>query len=142
MSTTTTSRSIVAYATVLLLFAVLDGIWLGVIAMDWYRSAFADLLREPFITWPWIVFYLVYSMIVVALAVSPSQHSSVSAALGRGAMLGAAAYGTYNLTGYSIIEGWPLSMMWVDWVWGTVATAMLGAGGRWVVNRFTGSASS
>lgn len=142
MSRSTTSRVVVAYITVLVLFAVLDGLWLGVIAMDWYRSAFADLLREPFITWPWLVFYAGYSMVVVSLAICPSRQDSVLAALGRGAMLGAAAYGAYNLTGYSIINGWPLSMMWVDWVWGTVATATLGAGGRWVVNRFTDSAPS
>ncbi|GGW91224.1 DUF2177 family protein [Alteromonas halophila] len=128
--------TLIAYITVLLLFAVLDGIWLGIIAMPWYQDAFAGLLREPFITWPWMVFYLAYCLIVVVLAVCPGRHTSVLSALGRGAMLGAAAYGTYNLTGYSIIAGWPLNMTLVDLAWGTVATALLSTAGRAMINRF------
>ncbi len=127
-------RIVYAYLTVLLLFAALDSLWLGVIARDWYMQAFAAILREPFITWPWITFYLGYSAIVVALAVCPGRNGSVSGSLLRGALLGCAAYGTYNLTGYSIIAKWPLSMMWIDWLWGTIATALLAAGSRWVVN--------
>lgn len=138
MSRPSVSRSLYAYLAALLLFAVLDGLWLGLIAMDWYRSAFADLLREPFITWPWVVFYLGYSAIVVALAVCPGRNDSVGVATLRGALLGCAAYGAYNLTGYSIIAGWPLTMMLVDWLWGTLATAVLAAGGRFTLSRISG----
>lgn len=116
-----------AYITVLLAFAVLDGLWLGLIANDWYMTAFAPLLRDTFITWPWVTFYLLYGGAVVFLAISPS--SSMSGALARGAALGATAYGTYNLTAYSIIGQWPWQMTWIDWVWGSVATALLSLAG-------------
>lgn len=114
---------LVAYTTVLLTFGVLDGIWLGVIAMPWYQAAFEGLLREPFIMWPWVTFYLLYGLAVVFLAIRPNLNQPKAAAL-AGAALGATAYGTYNLTGYSIIADWPLSMSLIDWCWGTVATAV------------------
>ncbi len=36
-------------------FAVLDFLWLGVIADSWYQSEMAPLLRSQFITWPWLL---------------------------------------------------------------------------------------
>lgn len=119
--------AIIAYLTVLLAFAILDGLWLGVIANSWYMTAFEPLLRKTFITLPWITFYLLYGAAVVFLSISPSV--TVSGALTRGAALGATAYGTYNLTAYSIIGEWPWHMTWIDWLWGTIATALLAASG-------------
>ena len=123
----------IAYIAILITFGVLDGLWLGVIAMPWYQSAFEELLREPFITWPWITFYLLYGLAVVYLAVKPNIGNVKSSFL-AGAALGATAYGTYNLTGYSIIEGWPLNMTMIDWTWGTVATAINGFAGAAAAN--------
>ncbi|MEW9797783.1 DUF2177 family protein [Alteromonas sp. CYL-A6] len=123
-------RYLKAYLAVLFMFALLDGVWLGVVAMDWYRDAFSTLLRDPFITWPWVVFYLGYSAAVVGLAVNPERQETSLTCLGRGALLGAAAYGTYNLTGYAIISDWPLGMTLVDLAWGTVATALLAVSGH------------
>ena len=54
--------------------------------------------------------------------------------LWRGFVLGAAAYGTYNLTNYALVVNWPLSIMIKDWLWGAVLTSsctMLG-GLLWV----------
>lgn len=122
-----------AYFAVLLAFALLDGLWLGAIAMDWYSEAFGTLLRNDFITWPWVVFYLIYSAIVVFLGVCPSRQDSFPLVLARGASLGLAAYGTYNLTGYAIITDWPLGMSLIDIAWGTSATALLAICGRTAV---------
>lgn len=118
-----------AYLAVLIAFGVLDGIWLGVIAMPMYVEHFEGLLREQFISWPWIVFYLLYCLSVVVLAVKPTLSKSVGAAAVSGFILGATAYGTYNLTAYSIVADWPLNMTLIDWLWGSVATCILAATG-------------
>lgn len=121
-----------AYLAILITFGVLDGLWLGVIAMPLYTEYFAELLRAQFITWPWIVFYLLYCLSVVFLAVNPTRQKPWGAAFGYGFVLGATAYGTYNLTAYSIVAGWPLTMTLVDWAWGSIATAILAAVGAGV----------
>ncbi|MBD3585747.1 DUF2177 family protein [Salinimonas sp. HHU 13199] len=118
-----------AYLAVLIAFGVLDGIWLGVIAMPMYVEHFDGILRDQFISWPWIVFYLLYCLSVVILAVKPALHKSVGAAAINGFILGATAYGTYNLTAYSIVADWPLNMTLIDWLWGSVATCILAATG-------------
>ena len=118
-----------AYLAVLIAFGVLDGIWLGVIAMPMYVEHFDGILREQFISWPWIVFYLLYCLSVVILAVKPTLNRTVGAAAISGFVLGATAYGTYNLTAYSIVADWPLNMTLIDWLWGSVATCILAATG-------------
>ncbi len=120
------------YVCILLAFALLDGIWLGMIAMPWYQEAFSTLLKEHFVTWPWILFYLGYGAAVMHLAVLPNLTQSIIKSVLAGCVLGAAAYGTYNLTGYSIIANWPLPMSLVDWVWGTFATGVLALVGSMV----------
>ena len=123
-----------AYLAVLIAFGVLDGIWLGVIAMPMYVEHFDGILREQFISWPWIVFYLLYCLSVVILAVKPTLDRTVGAAAISGFVLGATAYGTYNLTAYSIVADWPLNMTLIDWLWGSVATCILAATGSIVAD--------
>lgn len=120
------------YLSVLLAFAFLDGIWLGVVAMPWYQEAFSTLLREEFVTLPWVLFYLGYGAAVMYLAVVPNLTKSLEKSVLAGCVLGATAYGTYNLTGYSIIAGWPLKMSLIDWGWGTLATGLLAMVGSMV----------
>ena len=123
---------LLTYLAMLLTFGILDGIWLGMIANTWYFSGLSSLLREQFITWPWLVFYLAYSAATLYLAVIPAQGNLVHA-FTKGAILGATAYGAYNLTNYSIINGWPLPITLIDWLWGTVATALISVSGALVI---------
>jgi uncharacterized membrane protein len=41
-----------------------------------------------------------------------------------GALLGLASYGAYNLTNYSILEGFTLFIMLIDWAWGVFLTGV------------------
>ncbi|GGF63444.1 membrane protein [Alteromonas lipolytica] len=112
----------------LLTFGILDGIWLGAIANQWYFGSLSSLLREQFITWPWLVFYLAYCAATLYLAVVPASGHWQQAAV-KGAVLGATAYGAYNLTNYSIVANWPLPITLIDWSWGTLATAVVSTSG-------------
>ncbi|MCW8093343.1 DUF2177 family protein [Alteromonas sp. ASW11-130] len=123
------STWLIGYAAVLVAFGLFDGMWLGLIAMPWYQEAFSTLLREDFVTWPWILFYLGYGAAVMYLAILPSLGQPISHPFLAGAVLGATAYGTYNLTGYSTIAGWPLEMALIDWTWGTGPTALVALAG-------------
>ncbi|MEG3765485.1 DUF2177 family protein [Alteromonas sp. 14N.309.X.WAT.G.H12] len=124
-----------SYFAVLFTFAVLDALWLGIIAMPWYQTAFTQLFREPFIIWPWVVFYLLYCASVVYLIIRPYINQNLIQTAWGGFVLGATAYGTYNLTAYAIIEHWPLTMTFVDWLWGSLATMIMAFTGGWAARK-------
>ena len=60
-----------AYLVTLVLFLVLDGIWLGVVAGGHYRSQMGALLAERFNLPAAAAFYLLYPVGLVLFAVEP-----------------------------------------------------------------------
>ena len=94
---------VVSLIAIFVCFGVLDFLWLGVIADGWYQSEMAPLLRSQFITWPWVVFYLMYGCVVFVLAVVANEISRYFMQ-DRWRASRLASY-AYNLTAYSIIEG-------------------------------------
>jgi uncharacterized membrane protein len=116
---------------IFLAFGALDFLWLGIIAADWYQTEMAGLLRDPFITWPWLVFYVMYGFVTFVLTVVPNREKPWYYASIDGALLGLASYGAYNLTNYSILEGFTLKIMFIDWCWGICLTATSATAG-WV----------
>jgi uncharacterized membrane protein len=123
--------NIFTYLSILLSLLIFDGIWLGLVAKDGYQLVMGHIMREQVIIWPWIVFYLLYPFAILILAVKiqlPTQ--SRTHFLWRGFVLGATAYGTYNLTNYALVVNWPLYITIKDWLWGAILTsACTGIGG-------------
>ena len=61
---------------------------------------------------------------LLAFAVLPGLKSgSPAAVIGSGALFGAIAYATYDLTNYATLRNWTLQLTVLDIVYGTVATA-------------------
>lgn len=111
------------------ILAVLDALWLGVIARDWLVQQMGDL-RRPDIQWlPAVGFYLLFSAALGVFAVAPALEGGdwVRAAL-LGGFLGLTAYGTYDLTNLATVKGWPVAMTLVDMVWGAFIGAASAAG--------------
>lgn len=108
---------------ILLCFGVLDAFWLGWFAAHWYQTEMQSLLRAEFINWPWMIFYLMYSGVLFVLAVVANRDKPLYYAGIDGALLGLASYGAYNLTNYSIIDGFSLFIMSIDWAWGIFISA-------------------
>ena len=125
----------VAYAATTVAFLAVDFVWLNFASPRIYRPRLGDLLLEN----PNIAiagaFYLLYSAAIVVLAVIPAaNNANLLAAIGFGAVLGAAAYGTYDITNLATIRGWPWSVTLIDIAWGTVLTS-LAAGVGYVAAR-------
>ncbi len=114
---------VLSVLSILITFGVLDFIWLGVISPDLYRYEMQGLLREEFIIWPWMVFYLLYGLVAFVLTIVPNREKPWFYASIDGALLGLASYGAYNLTNYSILEGFSFTIMVTDWVWGVFLTS-------------------
>ena len=127
----------IAYAGTLFSFLLIDALWLGVIAKNFYREQLGDLMLLPPSLSVAAVFYLLFVVAIVVLAVRPGlEAGSIWKALGYGAVLGLAAYGTYDMTNLSTLKGWPVSLSIVDMIWGTVLTAASSACGYAAVQYF------
>ncbi|MFT4728559.1 MAG: putative membrane protein [Granulosicoccus sp.] len=115
---------LIAYGAAIVAFLVIDGIWLGLVAKDFYADNLGDLLRKDFLLLPGVIFYLMFTAGLVFLAVRPGQPdiSLLNVAL-HGAVVGLLAYGTYDLTNLSTLRGWSPLLSIVDMVWGTVLSA-------------------
>ena len=61
----------------------------------------------------------------------------MNATLLNGALFGAIAYATYDLTNQATMKVWPVHVTLVDIAWGTFATATAAAVSLWVTTRFT-----
>lgn len=110
----------------------LDFLWLRTMR-PFYESQMGDmLLPEPRIAVA-IGFYLLYSIGVAFFAVRPHfLDGNGWAAATYGAFFGLVAYGVYDLTNYSTLKQFPLSIVVVDMTWGTLVTG-LAACGAWII---------
>lgn len=128
---------IIAYVAAGLSFGALDAIWLRWAGPNLYRPALGDLLAPSFRLAPALVFYLLYVAAIVWFAVRAGHASGgTGAALLNGALLGAIAYATYDLTNQATMKVWPVHVTLIDIAWGSFATAVAAAVGCWAAVRF------
>jgi uncharacterized membrane protein len=120
-----------------LAFVVLDGLWLGLVMKEFYRSQLAPIGRITNGTFApnWPAALVVYALLGVGLAlfVTP-RASSVLSAAGYGALFGLVVYGVYDFTNYSTLRQWPFALTLVDVAWGATASA-IGASAVWIASR-------
>lgn len=109
----------------LLAMALLDRLWLGWLARDFYKREMGDLMAESIRIAPAVLFYLLYPLGLVYLALQPPPVVASEAFL-RCAAVGLVAYGAYDLTNLAIVRGWSLRLCLVDMAWGTAASALAG----------------
>jgi len=117
-----------AYVVVLVVVVALDALWLGVLGKDLYKREMGDLMSDSVRVVPVALFYLLYPLALVYLALFTAP-SGWGEALLRSAVLGLAAYGAYDLTNLAIVRGWSVRLALVDWAWGAVAATLAGAAG-------------
>lgn len=114
-----------AWAATVTVFLLLDGLWLGLVARSFYRDRLGFLMKDNVNFGIAAVFYLIYTAAIIYLASLPGYRAgSAAAALTAGAVLGIAAYGTYDITNLATLKNWPVSVSVVDLAWGTVVTAV------------------
>ena len=103
------------------IFFVIDMIWLGFVASNFYRERLGELMQ---VSWgPAIAFYLVYLVGLMFFAVYPNLDKGWQMVLLYGALFGFFTYATYDMTNYATLKDWPLDMVIVDIIWGTVLGA-------------------
>ncbi|MGV1940995.1 DUF2177 family protein [Agrobacterium sp. 22-211-1] len=120
----------IAYAGTLVSFLLIDAIWLGLIARSFYQRQLGDMMLPSPNLVVAAIFYLFFAVAIVMLAVRPGlEAGSIWTAIGYAAVLGLAAYGTYDITNLSTLKNWPITMTIVDLIWGTFLTSVASACG-------------
>lgn len=104
-------------------FLALDALMLSLVIQPLFMQHIGPLLADPIRLGPAILFYVGYVAGLVWLVSLPALREGRSV-VGPAAVLGALAYGTYELTSYAIMRDWHLSMVLTDLAWGTVLTAV------------------
>jgi uncharacterized membrane protein len=117
--------ALLAYVVTLAILVALDLVWLGQVAKPLYSAEIGAILRKD----PNFVaagaFYLLYAGGLTLFAVMPGlKAGSAWQACMLGAALGLVAYGTYDLTNLSVINGYTLRIALIDIAWGVASSAV------------------
>ena len=130
----TPARFLAAWLVAFVVMSALDAVWLGWLAIDFYRRELGPLMTDSVRIVPAALYYLLYPAALVFLALMPAPRSLGQAAL-RSAVMGLAAFGVYDLTNLATLRGYSVAMTLVDMAWGTFASAAGGAAAYGLVLR-------
>lgn len=120
------SKLIITYISMLILFLLLDSIWLGLIAKDLYKNNIGHLMGGKVIWGAAIIFYLLFIVGILIFAVLPSiETTSVLKTLLLGALFGLITYATYDLTNQATLKDWPLKITIIDMLWGSTISMLV-----------------
>ena len=117
----TFKQALVLYGVTLMVFFLIDMVWLGLVAKGFYRKHLGALL-SPNVRWgAALPFYLLYVVGLLVFVVRPALlRGAPLEALFFGAFFGLVCYATYDLSNMATLKNWPLIVTVVDLVWGSV----------------------
>ena len=119
------TKIIITYFVTLIAFVAIDMVWLVWLARPTYVAELGDLLRKQPNLVAALAFYVVFAAGLVLFAINPGMKSgSLLQTIGLAAALGFVAYGTYDLTNLSVMNGFGLKIAMIDLVWGTCLSAI------------------
>lgn len=131
---------VAAYLACGVVFALLDGAWLTFVGPRLYAPIIGELLAPKPRLGVAVVFYLVYILGIVLLAIAPTREAALPRTALTGALLGAMAYATYDLTNQATLKVWATKLTLIDIGWGAFVTASGATAGvlalRWAARTF------
>ncbi len=131
------TRYFAAYAACIVVMLVLDGLWIGVLARQWYQQGIGHLMADGFNGLAAAAFYAVYGIGLVFFVVLPDGASTGwGKTMVSGALFGLCAYAAYDLTNAATLKQWPWGLSLMDMAWGSVASMCACVSGKWVADQF------
>ena len=119
------SSLLVFFATTSVAFLVADALMLGFVLGPVFRNHLGDSLADGLRLGPAIAFYLLYMAGLTYFAGLPAlRDGTAMSALINGAVLGLVAYGTYELTSWTVMRDWHPQMVMMDMAWGAVVSGI------------------
>jgi len=111
------------YLITLVIFFLVDIVWLGVISKKLYKEYLGHLMGP--VNWPAaLIFYALFITGLVFFVITPAiEKESLVYAITVGAFFGLITYGTYDLTNLATLKDWPVTITVIDLIWGTFLNA-------------------
>ena len=111
---------------------VLDVVWVGYVAMPFYRSQVGHLLG-PIRLLGALGFYAIYSLGISLFVVSQFLDDLTATAL-YGGLLGLTAYSVYNFSNHATLNNWTFKIVIVDICAGVIITALVAIASHSLIN--------
>ena len=107
------------------IFLIADALMLSNVLQPLFAQHLGETLRDGIRPGPAVLFYVTYMAGVIWFAGWPAlRDGTPMMALVNGAILGFVAYGTYELTSWTVMRDWHPAMVAADMAWGTTVTAL------------------
>ena len=117
-------KNLLAYLACALTILLLDSLWLGILAVDLYRTGIGHLMMDKPNFAAAAAFYVFYIAGTLIFAIRPALVTkNWRLALRLGALFGFFCYMTYEFTNMATLRDWPLNVVLIDLAWGTFITA-------------------
>lgn len=127
-------KHLITYVVILVSFVIIDMVWLVGVARSTYVEEMGSLMRKQPNLVAAVAFYLLYAAGIWFFAVRPhAVENTLLPAMAFGAALGLVAYGTYDLTNLTVMQGFGFKIAMIDLVWGTCVTAIAAGIGAWTM---------
>lgn len=123
----------------LVVFLIIDAIWLLGISRELYQRAIGFLMPEKVDLFAAMGAYILLAIGLTVFVIAPGIRAGLSLwhiAL-FGALFGFVAYGIYDFTNLATIKGWPLWISLVDMGWGTFVSGLTSAATVYLVRFFS-----
>ena len=100
-------------------FLILDAIWLGFVAKDFYAKQLSFYLTDNVVWSSALIFYIIFNIGLLVLVILPSiEKNSYIVLIIYAVLYGLVTFATYDLTNLATIKEWPLIVSLVDMAWG------------------------
>jgi len=133
-------KYVITYLGTGVVFAALDAVYLTIAGAHVDRPTLDYALAETPKLPAAIAFYLMYILGVMLLAILPNKDAGLGKTARTGALLGAFAYATYDLTNQATLKIWATRITLIDITWGTFLTCVGASVGyltwRWAAKTF------
>lgn len=115
---------LVAYITSFIAFLAIDYVGLSYLIKPVFERQIGALMLDSPRLLPAGLFYAFLIFVVMWFVAWPAldQGKSLLWVFGSAALLGAAAYGTYEFTSFAVMRDWTWGMVALDLTWGTLVT--------------------
>lgn len=114
------------YVASLLVFGILDLIWLGWLGKGIYDKYLEPIKAESPDKLAAGMFYLMFIGGLMYFSTMPAlEFEQSSQVLMRGAIFGFVVYATYDLTNRAVLTHWPWPIVAIDILWGIVLCASI-----------------
>lgn len=126
------------YLIALVVFVVIEGTWLVVVAKDFYQSELGYIMSASPKILPTVLFALVFIAGLVFFVINPAlMKDSWKYALLAGLFFGLVSYSTYDLTNLATLQDWPLKVSVIDLIWGSSMSALVSTISFFIIKIFS-----